>query len=171
MNLGKRIAIAGRKKGLCESWQAKLAELSKQEDLLRLYLEGIDFCLSEDFPSPRFLKEQADEPLLESFGIYIDREGIRAENHAKVVCLGGTTGSVRGKDFEVSEIFIKHRSSIEIKAQGNSFIMVDMFDDSVLSVQASGNAKVCINRYGGALQYTERGDAKIKIIEKSKKTY
>jgi hypothetical protein len=50
--------------------------------------------------------------------------------------------------------------------------MVDALDNAILHIQAHGQAKVCVNRYGNAIvNKKETGSGIVKIIEKHKKTF
>ena len=56
-------------------------------------------------------------------------------------------------------------------AKDNAFVMIDIYDDAVISVYASDRAKVCVNHHGGSINRYATNDAVIKIREKDKKTY
>jgi hypothetical protein len=50
--------------------------------------------------------------------------------------------------------------------------MIDVFDNAIVHIEAYNLAKVCVNRYGNAI-ITQKSDdsARVKIVEKHKKTY
>ena len=61
----------------------------------------------------------------------------------------------------------RHKSELDILANGNAFVMVDVYDDAV--VYASDRAKVCVNRHGGKVTHATTEDAVVKIREMSDK--
>ena len=108
---------------------------------------------------------------MEDFGVFLDEPNLNITNFSKCVALGKTTGFVTTTGFQVCEAFIKHQSDITIEAKDNAFIVVDVFDDTTLKVNAQDRAKVCVNRYGGKVITSTDDGAMIKVIEKHKKTY
>ena len=49
--------------------------------------------------------------------------------------------------------------------------MVDVFDEAQIEIQATDNAKVCVNQYGGNISEKKDGNAVVKVIRKQSKTY
>lgn len=148
----------------------KFQSAKSKDELVQIYIEGIDFCLSNEFPSNEYIKKHF-VGVMENHGVYLDNF-INLVNPAQVVVLGETEGDIRVNGYAVSRIFIKHQSNLKINAGDHAFVMIDIFDDANMEIKASGDARVCINRYGGTiLQHREKDSATIKIIEKHKKTY
>lgn len=170
-NIAKELAKQAKGKGICQEWYKDLKTTQDTGKLLEMYVRGIDFCLSNDFPSNSFIKDNF-KGKMEAFGIHLD-EQISIKNERKVVALGKCTGKIEVDGYNVSEVFLKHDSDLTISASGNAFVMVDVFDNTTLWVQALDNAKVCVNRYGTNAEITSKseGNAVIKVIEKNKKTY
>lgn len=165
----QELAIEAKRKGICDEWHDQLLRAKTVEELVEMYLKGIDFCLANDYPSNAFLKKHF-RGRTEQFGIYLD-EHISAQNKRKVVALGRCAGRIEVSGYEVSEIFLKHTSRITVVVADHTFVMIDLFDNAKLTVIASGDAKVCINRYGGLVESEQMDQSKIKIIEKNRKTY
>lgn len=168
-HIAVELARQAKKKGICKQWYHDLKETEETEKLIDLYLRGIDFCLSNDYPTNDYIRANF-KGKMEPYGIHLD-EALNEVNKKKVIALGICTGKIEASGFIVSEVFVKHNSELEITASENSFVMVDIFDNSVISIVASGNAKVCINRYGGMIEVKESENAMVKIVEKNKKTY
>lgn len=168
-NIGIELARQAKTKGICDSWFADLKRTNETDKLLEMYLKGIDFCLSNDFPSNEFIKDNFVGKM-EAFGVHLDEE-LSEKNIKKLVALGSCTGDVVYNGYSTGELFLKHDSFLNLTALENSFVMVDMFDKSILTVVAYDNAKVCVNHYGGELEIIKKGNAVVKIIEKNQKTY
>lgn len=169
MNINIELAIDANKKGICSEWFSRLQNTEDKNDLIKMYLEGIDFCLSKDFPSNEFIKKNF-VGTCEAYGVLLD-SNIDVANYKHVVALGATTGIVRYDGFAVGQVFVKHTSELTIDASGNSFIVIDVFDGAKVAVVARDNAKICINSYGGTIDTSEQGNAKIKVVDKGKTTY
>jgi hypothetical protein len=167
--VSKELAKQAKANGICAEWHADLKQMEDIEKLLDMYISGIDFCLSNDYPSNDYIRANF-KGKMEHRGVFLDHD-LKVAGQRTVVALGSCTGEVYVSGYDVSEIYLKHDSEIVLHVSGNSFAMVDMFDNSKLSIVASDNAKVCINHYGGEFIMGKRGNAVIKIREKNKKTY
>jgi len=166
--LAKQALAAGAKKD-CSIYQ-KLQAAESRSDLVQIYLDGIDFCLSNEFPANDFIRKHFTGAM-EQYNIYLD-EFAALINPKQVVALGKTSGTVKVDEYNVSQVYVKHNSKLKIKATDHSFVMIDIFDDTSIEVEASGDAKVCVNRYGNsAVVFDEKDNARVKIIEKNKRTY
>jgi hypothetical protein len=171
MKLNKELAAEAQAKGICEEWHTRLQHTEDKESLLKMFLEGIDFCISEDFPSLRFFK--LFDGIRQRYGIFRD-EPIQMSNSKHIVAFGHSEGIVEYTGYFVGQIFVKNDSKLTVNASENSFVMIDLFDDAEIEVVASGNAKVCVNKYGGniiSVTNSKQGNAVIKVINKQSKTY
>lgn len=169
MKLSKELARQAKAKGICTPWHNELLNLQNKEAMVEMYLKGIDFCLANDYPQNDFIREHF-KGVMEKQGVFLD-DDIKVENMPKCVCLGKTCGRIEVKGYEVCEIFVKHNSKLNVVAKDNAFVMIDIYDDAVISVYASNRAKVCVNHHGGSINRYATNDAVIKIRVKHKKTY
>lgn len=168
-NIGKDLAKQAKKNGICSEWYSDLKSTEDKDKLLQMYVKGIDFCLSNDYPTNDYIRANF-VGMMEAYGVHLD-ENLHIMNEKKVIALGTCSGNIYVGGFNVSEVFLKHESEMALTVDENAFVMVDMFDNSRLSIMASENAKVCINHYGGEIVFSQHGNAVVKIIEKNKKTY
>lgn len=169
MNIGKELALAAKKYGLCEEWFDEMKPLKDKGKLLDMYVRGIDFCLANDYPSNDYIRKHFKGEM-EAFGVHLD-DSIEALNPERIIALGESSGRIVVDSYNVCEVFVKHSSCMTIEAKGHSFVMIDVFDDTRLNVTGSEEAKVCVNRYGGEISFNQEGNSRIKIVEKHKKTY
>lgn len=167
--LSRKLARLAKTKGICQEWYNRLKNMDDKDAMLDMYLQGIDFCISNDYPTNEFIRANF-KGSMEHKGIFLD-DAIDVSNIPKCVCLGATTGCITVDDFSVCEIYAKHNSHIDVKAKGNAFVVIDIFDDSIVNVVASDRAKVCVNHYGGSVSEQSADDAMIRIRNKNKKTY
>ena len=169
MEIGKELAKQAKIKGICEDWYKDLKVTNDTGKLLTMYVKGIDFCLSKDWPDNEYIRAKF-KGKMEEFGIHLDEE-FNCINNKRVIALGKCTGNISNDGYTVSEVFLKHDSVVTIHAKGDSFTMIDMFDNSCLSIAAHDNAKVVINHYGGEITFDKFENAQIKVKEKERKTY
>jgi hypothetical protein len=171
MKLNKELAAEAQTKGICEEWCHRLRNTEDKHALIQMFLKGIDFCISEDFPSPRFF--QLFDGIRQQYGIFRD-EPVKVENSEYIVAFGKCTGVGRYTGYAAGQVFVKHEGKLNIKATGNAFVMIDVFDNAEIEVTAEDHAKICVNEYGGTVFSTlnsEHPNSIIKIVKKQSKTY
>lgn len=170
--LSKTLAKDAKRKGICKEWHDRLKTITDLEALAEMYFKGIDFCMKNDFPTNDFIKAHFAD-FAPQVGVFVDCE-ISVENRLKCVCLGATFGTIKTNAFNVSEIFAKHQSELNILAAENAFVMIDAFDDAVINIHAHDRAKVCVNKYGDGGRVNivkESAEVQVKIRVKNSKTY
>jgi hypothetical protein len=170
MKLAKELANRAAVLGICKEWHDNLTGLSDRHAMAEMYLKGIDFCLANDYPANDFIKRHFGD-VIHTHGIFVDEE-MAGKDLRKCVLLGRCRGRLEQGGFGTSEVFVKHRSTVEIVARGHAFVMVDAFDNAVVNVQASDHARVCVNLYGDAIaNSSSEGTATVKVLHKHHKTY
>lgn len=167
--IAKELAKQAKRKGICDEWHKQLKSLTDKRAMVDMYIRGIDFCLSNEFPNNEYIRDNF-KGVMEEKGVFLDDE-VNLVNPRYCVALGKTEVDVRIVGYKVCEVFAKHQSTLNIMAEDNAFVEVDMFDSSVVSVISYGKSKVHINKYGGALTFDQQGESIIKVVEKEKKTY
>lgn len=149
MELIEQLKADGRAKGLCRMWQMKLKKGLPLPQLVGLYVRGIDFCISEDYPTLDFLRENF-KGQCEPYGVYID-DVVEISNKPDTVLNGDCKAFLSYDGFAVGRAFIRHNSKAAVNVSGHAVLTIDIFDNSHVSVAVSGwDAKVDVNVYGRA---------------------
>lgn len=170
MSLNKILAKEAKKKGICQEWLDQLLLTDSIDSLLEMYLKGIDFCLSNDYPSNEVIRQNFMGKM-EQHGIFLDTR-FSLSNIRKVVALGESSGTIEIGACNTSEIFVKHSSQVSITARENAFVVVDVFDQAKVVIHAQDSCRILVNKYMGAsVEITQDEKAHVKLIEKHKKTY
>lgn len=151
-------AINGCKEGLNQ-----LLESKNVDDLIQCFFDRIDYCLSKNFPSLKYLKHHRED--LRIAGVYID-EDIKLHNESKVVLLGECYAQFTLTGWATSRVYVKGKSKLHIYAKDNVVTIVDALDDSEIIVEESENSRVIVNLYGNA-----KCTGAAEIIQKNKVTY
>lgn len=160
----------GKAKGLCRPWQMKLKSGLSVEMLAKLYIKGIDFCISENFPTLSYMKEHY-KGRCEPFGIYIDDEDVRGNNLHDVVLNGACKAVLEYDGYSVSRIYARHGADVTVNISGNALLTIDAFDEARVTINAHGvKAKVLVNLYGNSRVESTTGGL-IKVTFKYKETY
>lgn len=174
MELIEQLKTDGINKGLCRLWQMKLHKELSIEELVNLYIKGIDFCISEDYPTLDFLRENF-KGKSEPFGVFIDDELPPTQNKPDIVLNGACKAMLEYDGYSVSRLYVRHDSEVAVIASDNAIVTIDLFDNAKLHLSVIGNdARVGINAYG---QHTEveyiglSSLAKVNTIFHDKTTY
>lgn len=164
----------GIAKGLCRQWQMKLHDGISMEELARLFIRGIDFCISKDFPTLDFLRTHY-KGRCEPFGVLVDDDVSSANNVAEMVLNGASRAMLDYDGYSVSRLWIRHSSEAAVIVSGNAILNIDIFDNSTLHISVVGDdANVTVNTYGGNTRIEYIGDGskdKVKTIINDKTTY
>lgn len=168
--LNKYILAKAIENNICEPWAEKISSCGSIDEFLQMYVAGIDFCLSNNFPSNTDLQRLAGD-YINQYGIYIDQQ-FKLSDRPVLVSLGSCLGDIVCNGFSTTQVFVKGQSSISVIANDNAFAVIDCFDDSVTHVEVNGNAKALVNVYKGARVTTaSTGKGIVKVINKLKETY
>ena len=174
MELIQQLKQDGIDKGLCRLWQGKLRAGLSTEELAKLYIKGIDFCISEDYPTLDFLREHF-KGKCEPFGVYVDDELPPTTNKPDIVLNGACKAMLEYDGFSVSRLYVRHDSEVAVIVSENAIVSIDLFDNAKIHISVIGNvARVNINAYGNNTTVEYIGEstlARIKTIFHDKTTY
>lgn len=156
---------------ICKEWEERIRDSQSLDELLDMYIEGIDFSFSTEFLSNNFFRRNC-KGNMEHKGIFLDDNPF-LENTRDVVCLGDSRLTYLGNQYLVSEIRLKDKSKAKIVAKDSAFIMIDIFDNVEVEIEAYDKSKVCVNVYKGAkvINSKQLDNSYVKIVKKQTKTY
>lgn len=168
MKFSNYILKKAKENGVCPPGAEKIVAANSIDELLQIYVESIDFCLDNNFPSNSDLIDLAGD-LINQYGIYVDSFK-KLIDRRFVVALGNSKIEYTSTNATVGEVFVKHDSSLKVYAKDNSFVVIDCFDQAQVSVKSDRNAKVLVNVYGNSSVDFE-GEGIVKVVRKYKKSY
>lgn len=136
-------------KGLCRQWQIKLKDGLNVEDLSKLFIQGIDFCISENFPTLDYFRTHF-KGKCEPYGIYINDE-VKGKNISDVVLNGACKAELNYDEYSVSRLYVRHNSKVSVNVSEHALLTIDAFDNSMIEINATGlRAKIFVHLYGNA---------------------
>ena len=130
--------------GLCKEWTDGWGN-PKLEQLVEMYIEGIDFCIKNDYPSNEFIKKHFGK-VAENYGVYVDAN-INLLNPDIVIAQGDTKGSVVLSEFASRDIYVRHNSDITIIIKDHSKAFIRVFDNAKVRVLNQDYGKAFIYKY------------------------
>ncbi|MEG0929907.1 hypothetical protein [Algoriella sp.] len=153
-----------------EDWAVKMENAQSLDELLDMYIKGIDFSFSTGFLSNDFIRRNLKGEM-EQKGIFID-DSIDLNNQREVVCLGDTRLNYLGDEFSVSQMYLRDNVKARLIVRDSAFIMIDIFDNVQLEIEASDKANVRVNCYKGAkVTFKSIDESYVKVSNKHSKTY
>lgn len=148
MDLVEQLRKDGTDKGLCLLWQRKLRNGLDTEALVKLYIKGIDFCISEDYPTLDFLRTHF-KGICEPYGVYVDEDMPTLVNKPDLVLNGDCRGLLEYDGYSVSRLYVRHTTETAVNVSDHAIVTIDIFDNSKLHLSVSGSdASVIVNVYG-----------------------
>ncbi len=170
MELNKQLKIDGVAKGLCTQYQGLLDRCGDSiENMVRLFIRGIDFCIKNDYPTLDFIRENF-KGKSEPYGAYVDDNIRNLRNRPDVVLNGNCKALLEYDDYSVSRIYIRHGSQAAVNVSDHAVVTIDAFDNSRIVVAVAGsNAQVLVNKYGNS--QVECIGSGIKVNSINKKVY
>lgn len=150
--------------GLCNLWQRKLSGNLDVQELVRLYIDGIDFCISHDYPSLDFLRKNFKKKS-EKHGVYIDSEVKGLMNQNELVLNGDCKALLEYNGNAVARLWVRHGSVASINACGIANVSVDVYDDAKVYVAATKGAEISVYLHDKATAELVYGNIKVKRIK------
>lgn len=168
MELVQQLKKDGIGKGLCTPWQRKLRPGMSMKAMVGLFIKGIDFCISENYPTLEFIRMNF-KGHCEEYGVFVDDDVKVEKNQQDIVLNGNCMAFMKYDGYSVSRIYARHETKAAIDASGHAILTIDAFDNTELFVGTSGGAKVLVNLYGNA--HVECVGMGINVRFMNKETY
>lgn len=132
--------------GLCGKWQATWTRDTGVDGMLRMFVDGQDFCIKHDWPGVDVLKKYGGERL-KAHGVYADEE-FEARNTPVLIAVGECKGRLAVDVRNVATAYVRHKSRVRIEAKGGARVFVEAYDEACVEVEKEDDAKVFVYRHG-----------------------
>jgi len=132
--------------GLCTQWQGDWQNNKSQQELIEMYIRGIDFCIEHDYPTVEYIKGNFDRSLLHQNHIFVD-EPVTGGNNGVYVLNGKCSGKLSFGKFTAATLHLRHDSEF----------FVSVYDRAKLHVRQSDVAKVYVYVHGKDCQVQYEG--------------
>ena len=104
--------------GLCTQWQGDWQNNKSQQELIGMYIRGIDFCIEHDYPTVEYIKGNFDRSLLHQNHIFVDEPVIGGDNGVYVL-----NGKCSGLNFslrlnlQLLLSYLRHDSELTLEVE------------------------------------------------------
>ncbi|AQX84050.1 hypothetical protein AYC65_03005 [Elizabethkingia bruuniana] len=118
------------------------------KDFCEMFFKGSDWAMENDFPSLGLLRKYKTTFL---YGLYTDAK-VKKENAKQIGFFGESESELEYNEYNIGEIYIRHKSHVKITAKDNSIVYVTIADGVTVEIEAEENAKVTVFQYGGTVK-------------------
>ena len=125
--------------GACDKFSGN--ETLEQLVLLLFSPQGVEFCLTHNFPSLATMRKfKRYHP--ERLGVYIDCGEITLQEPQAAFLIGNTTATVKCQQTARKRLYLMHGATAHVLAGGFTVVRVEKDVSSQVTMQTSGNAKI-----------------------------
>ena len=160
--LNKDLRDAAIRLGLCEEWTDDWSENHNKQELIEMWLRGIDFAISHNYPSNEFIKENFSAELLKENNVFIDSI-IREYNLNRIaVTCGNCEGELIFDGFSSCDVYIRHTSKVHFDVSQFAKVFINLYDDAEITIKQSDIAKVYVYLHGSNCHVNYEGDVLVR---------
>lgn len=146
--------------GLCKMWTEEWEDNTSKEELVNKFIAGLDFCIEHNWPSVPDMKRLFGG-VMQKQGVFAD-ERVTVRNSAMTVLNGSCDCSATFDGCASGDIYVRHRSTLRLKAADNARVFVTILDDSSVDVATDETAKVFVYRYDNGTVKKSSGNVVIR---------
>lgn len=147
--------------GLCQQWQNDWQDNKNQQELIDMYIRGIDFCIEHGYPTVDYIKNNFDRSLLHENHIFVDERVDGGDNGIYVIS-GKCSGKLSFDRFTVATVHLRHDSELTIEVGDCANVFVSVYDRAKVHVKQNGVAKVYVYVYNGNCEVEAEGDVMVR---------
>ncbi|MGJ1321447.1 hypothetical protein ACR780_02045 [Sphingobacterium faecium] len=138
--MDKEIYELAKKSGACSPGLRDIQKANNVNDLIRLLKtgKGIEFIMESNFLTESVYNQYRSE--LEKENIFLDGQH-RLVNPRLVIVLGGEV-NIEANGFQVTDIYIKGSSVVNIAAHDNTYVSIELRQDAKVNIESYEQAKV-----------------------------
>ena len=123
--------------GLCKEWQKDWRDEDKHS-MCEMYVRGIDFCISNDYPSAEYMKENFDG-IMQEHNIYVDDHKdikVNGKGVYRGVINGNSEINIDFSGFKIVDLYVRHNSKVNITIGGLTKVHVSVYDNAVVNMRS-----------------------------------
>lgn len=132
--------------GLCVGWTDDWGSPTK-EQLVEMYIRGLDFCILHNYPSNDFIKEHFGK-LAEEKGVFTDAK-VNVLNPPIAILNGNCTGTIELTGFASRDIHVRHDSKLKVIVRDNAKAFIRVYDNAHVIVENQTDSRSYVYLKGG----------------------
>lgn len=144
MNVSEMLKDEAIKYGLCVAWTNEWGSPTK-EQLVDMYIKGLDFCILNNYPSNKFIKEHFGK-IAEDKGVYTDKK-LDIINPPIAILNGKCTGTITLSGFISRDIYVRHNSRIKIVIKDAAKASIRIYDNAYVTIENETGSRIFAYKY------------------------
>lgn len=141
----KNILKSAIKLNLCREWQEKMKNDSSLENLCKMYFDGDDWSMENDFPDLNILREFKGKS--DGFGIHTDYIGSN-KSEFEAAYFGDSIVVLIYDQFSIGKLILRHNTKVKIQTKDNAKLFINLLDNAEVEIEAKDNSSVTVFCYG-----------------------
>ena len=141
----KNVIEQAKAQRVCDEWHCRMVKDPSVENLCKMYFDGDDWAMENDFPSVEVLRKFRGQT--ENYGMFTDYTGM-PNILKKAAFFGNSDVKLIYNAFSVSELIFRHNAKAIIKATDNAKVFINLLDNAELDIECYENAIVEVFSYG-----------------------
>ncbi|HAO26741.1 MAG TPA: hypothetical protein DCQ68_01770 [Chryseobacterium indologenes] len=129
---------------LCQEWQGKMKADLSLENLCRMYFDGDDWSMANDFPDIEILR--AFKGKSEKYGLCTDFSG-KNINNQNCAYFGISKVLLGYNMFSVGKVILRHETKAKIVAKDHAVVIVNLLDNAEVEIECLDKASVFVFCY------------------------
>ena len=160
IELNKTLRHMARNHGLCDAWYGEWRNDTTNDELLNMYVRGIDFSINNDWITNDFAKEHFTEEELAEHGIFFDKQELKEYNLPNLILNGSCSGIAEYNHFSVGNVYVRHKSKVKITVWDFAKCFIEVYDNAEVEVINYANNRVFVYQHGGNVK--TKGDVLVR---------
>ena len=170
--LSIKLRTDARRLGLCDEWFGNWKDETNKQQLIQLYLRGLDFCIERRWPAKKFILHHFSQELLRKNGILVDdirsypvRDHVtRRLEYLRNYVLIGKSSTVIRYSFRphVCNVWAMDDSKVRVFVKYGAFILIHLFDNATADVNTDLVSKVTVIRHSDKTTVSKEGCVNVK---------
>ncbi len=165
-NLSTYMRHQAVQRGLCQQWTDNWSDGASRDEMLQMFVDGIDFCIQHNWPSVEEMKRHFPG-VMQKHGVFAD-ERVMVRDAPMTVLNGECDCSASFGNNSIGDIYVRHRSVLRVRATDGARVFVTVLDNASVEAWADDGAKIFVYRYGGGRVDGAHGD--VVVRDKGKPT-
>ena len=136
---------------ICQPWHEEMKKDSSLQNLCKMYFDGDDWAIQNDFPNLETLRKFKGES--NTYGLFTDHKAVFKTvtvPKLKTAFFGNSDVSLSYAGFTVAEVIIRHKSKATITVFDYAKLKITILDNAEVEVVSTPNASVSVFSYGNS---------------------
>lgn len=125
MEAQERLFEEGIRLGMCDKFRDRW-DKPTTKDLCRMFFEGMDFCIENDYPSLSIIKELYSPDELSQYGVHISDGDSIGQNH--ICVLGESNVNIFIPKNKVCRVYARHNCNVHLHLDEGAFCYISILD-------------------------------------------